>query len=345
MRIASHVQRYAEIGRVLARYGWKHSLAYLGLERFTRSKQVTPDKAEELLPPEAVRSILTDLGTTYVKVGQILSTRPDLLPDPYVRELEKLQDDAPPLPFEEIKAVVEDALGKPLDDVFDEFDPTCLAAASIGQVHRAVYKGRQVAVKVRRPGIEHTVETDLDIITTLARRLENTIPAARRYRVAQVVQDLADFVRRELDFVTEARNADSLREAIGDNPNVKIPKVEWSVTTRRVLVIEMLEGVRVSDRAQMDAMGVDKALTAERLAETMIRQIFLEGVFHGDPHPGNLTVEPGPVIGFMDFGNVTFLDEQSRELLLRMLLAMQRGDASSYADALLDLTIGAEEID
>ena len=345
MRLASHVHRYAEIGAVLARYGWQHALAYLGLERFTRTKKVSPEQTEELLPPAAVRSILTDLGTTYVKVGQILSTRPDLLPEAYIRELEKLQDDAPPLPFQVIREVIEDSIGQPLEDVFDEFDPKCMAAASIGQVHAAVYQGRRVAVKVRRPGVEHTVETDLDIITSLARRLEQTIPAARRYRVAQVVQDLGDFVRRELDYLAEARNTESLRAAIGDNPHVKIPSIEWDVTTRRVLVMEMLEGVRLSDRIALAKSDVDGVLAARRLAETMIRQIFLKGTFHGDPHPGNLTVEDRGVIGFMDFGNVTCLDEQSRQLLLRMLLAMQRGDALTYADALLDLTIGSGEVD
>lgn len=345
MLLKSHMQRYAEIGAVLARYGWHHALAYLGLQRFGRSRQVAPGRTEELLPPAAVRDILTELGGTYVKLGQILSSRPDLLPEAYVRELEKLQDDAPPLPFEVIRDVVEDALGNPIEAVFDEFDSCSLAAASIGQVHAAVYKGRRVAVKVRRPGVEHTVETDLDIITSLARRLEHTLPAARRYRIAQVVQDLADFIRRELDFVTEARNTESLRAAVGRNQYVKIPFIEWEVTTRRVLVMEMLEGVRVSDREGLARAGIDQVLIARRLAETMIRQIFIKGVFHGDPHPGNLTVEEGGVIGFMDFGNVTCIDEQSRQLLLRMLLAMQRGDAPTYADALLDLAIGSGDVD
>jgi len=339
------MSRYAEIGRVLARHGWRSALAYLGLERGLRRREVTVERAEELFPPAAVREILSDLGPTYVKIGQILSTRPDLVPEPYVRELEKLQDSAPPIPSRDVDRVIEDALGRPAGQAFHSFTAEPLAAASIGQVHAARFQGRDVVVKVRRPGIQHKVEADLDIITGLARRLEHTLPIARKYNVSAVIRDLATFVRAELDFVNEGRNADTLRRSMSGVPFVRVPRIEWSASTSRVLVMERLEGVKATDAEGLRRLNIDRPLVARRIAETMIRQVFVNGLFHGDPHPGNIMVGAGGTIGFLDCGNVTALDSYTRARLLEMLLAMHRCDSAGFADSLLELSVGAEETD
>ncbi len=345
MKLATQVGRYAEIATVLARHGWQGALAYLGFERLARRREVSRERAAEILPHSAVRSILSELGPTYIKIGQILSTRPDIVPEPYVKELERLQDDAAPVPLHAVRAEIEKSLGRPVEEIFDEFDPAPLASASMSQVHRAVYQGRAVAVKVQRPSIDRTIEADFVILRTLAQRLEHTWPAARRHDLTVLLDDLHDFVRAEMDFSAEGRNADRLRESLGDDESVRIPHVEWSITTRRVLVTEYLDGVKATDEVGLERIGANRSEVAERLGSTMVHQIFLNGLFHGDPHPGNVLVFADGSIGLLDFGNVPRLLPNTRQLLLNMLVGLHRDDAAAFADALLELAGGDEKVD
>lgn len=337
------MNRYAEIGAVLARHGWRAALAYLGLSMPWHRPEVPVDRLEEVLPPSSVRQILSDLGPTYVKIGQLLSTRPDVIPESYVRELERLQDKAPPVEAKAIIEVAEASLGRKIDEAFESFEPQPIASASISQVHAAVYQGRKVAVKIQRPGIERTIETDTHIVRNLARRLERAWPLARRYDVVGLVGDLTDHLRAELDFALEGRNTDRLRESLQGGE--RIPRIEWAVTTPRVLVMQYMDGVKITDSAGLDRIGVDRKIIARRLAESMVRQIFVTGLFHGDPHPGNLLAFPDNSIGFLDFGNVARLDPRTRGLLVRLLMALARWDSEDFADALLDLAVGAEDVD
>lgn len=339
------VGRYTEIARVLARHGWHGALGYLGLERRLRGRSPEGARAQELLPATALREILSELGPTYVKIGQVLSTRPDLLPEPYVRELEKLQDQAPPVPFEQITATLEEALGKPVHEVFESFCDKPVASASISQVHRAVYEGRDVAVKVQRPDIEPTIEADFVILRGLIQQLEATWPLARRHDLRSLVGDLHETLRQELDFEREGRNADRLRASVGKDPGVRVPRVEWAVTTRRVLVTEFLDGAKVTDEEALGKLGVSRAKAARELGEAMMRQIFVTGIFHGDPHPGNILVLHDGAIGFVDLGNVVTLTGRTRELLLTMFLSLHRGDSPAFADALTDLACADDNFD
>lgn len=345
MKLATQMSRYSEIGRVLARHGWHSALGYLGIERLSRDREVPAERAHELLPPSAVRRILADLGPTYVKIGQILSTRPDLVPDPYVKELEKLQDQAAPVAVEEIRAALEEAFGKPVEEVFDEFDPEPLAAASISQVHTAVYQGRRVAVKVQRPGIERTIEADFVILRSLAQHLEATWPLARRHDLGGLTSDLHDYIRQELDFAQEGRNADRLRASVGSRPSIHVPRVEWSLTTSRVLVTELLVGAKITDDEGLERLGADRSRLARTLAETMLHQIFVSGVFHGDPHPGNVLALADGSIGLLDLGNVPTLTPRTRELVLSMFLSLHRQDSASFSDALSDLAGADDTVD
>jgi len=341
LRFRRHASRVAEVAAALIRHGWHPALRYLGLDRFRRRDQ---SEDETALPASSLRAMLSELGPTYVKVGQLLSTRPDLIPPAYVEELEKLQDQGEPIPLDQVRAVLREELGDP-DEAFEDFDPQPLAAASLGQVHRARLRGvGAVIVKVQRPGAREVVETDLEILFQLARALQAASSRARRIDVVSVVEDVASLLRSELDYTAEGRNADRLRSQLAPGAPVRIPKVHWEHTTRRVLVMECLTGCKVTDLGALRAMGLSPERIAEHLASVLLRQIFIDGVFHGDPHPGNVQAFRDGSIGFVDFGVVGHLDGASRKRLLEMLTAIYRGEGEAFAEHLLALCYRNEHV-
>ena len=284
-------------------------------------------------------------GVVFVKLGQVLSTRRDVLPPEFVQELGRLQDCAAPVPWPQIERVLREELGDP-HEVFAAFDRTPLAAASIAQVHRATLRsGEEVVVKIQRPGVRAVVERDLDIVGRLARTLHDRAGWARSFGVVDLANGFATALREELDFRVEARNMASVA-ATARSGDVVIPRPHDDLCTSRVLVMQRLDGVALSKAGpRVDSAGLDRTALARTLLDTVLRQIVLDGVFHADPHPGNILLLDDGRLGLIDFGSVGRLDTELRGCLQRMLIAMNRGDAVAVTDAFLEVVARPDELD
>lgn len=296
--------------------------------------------------PVHLREMLEELGPTFVKLGQLLSTRPDIVPEPYISELVKLQDTAPTLPVSEVHRVIQSEFDAPVRDLYLEFDETPLAAASLAQVHRArLLDGTPVIVKVQRPGIRDQVETDIEILYKRAKFLEGHWERARTYGVMDIVDEFATTIREELDYTREARNTDLLRDQIAHLPGIDVPAVYWNLTTSKVLTLEQMMGIKVTDLPRHPFPGVDPKDIAQRLASAFMDQVFVAGFFHADPHPGNILVSQDGDIQLVDIGQVGRLDPESRTGAIRMLVAFEQQDMRALADDVLNLGIIYEEVD
>lgn len=289
---------------------------------------------------------LEELGATFIKLGQVLSTRPDLLPTEYQAELAKLQDAAPPVDWAAVRPLLEEELGRPVEEVFAHFDPVPLAAASIGQAHGATLPdGTEVVVKVRRPGVVEQVEEDLEILQDLAAAASRRWELADQYDVVGLAQEFAQTLRAELDYIREGRNAERFADNFAGEPAVHIPRVFWETTTSRVLTLERIRGIKIDDLAALDAAGIDRAALAQRAARIVLKMVFEDRFFHADPHPGNFFVEPDGRIGLIDFGMVGTVDERTQEQLVDLLLAITSQDADRLVDAFLALGIARRRVD
>lgn len=281
--------------------------------------------------PERLRRTLEELGATYVKVGQFLSGRADLLPPEYVEELSKLLDSAPPVPVAEIRDLIEEELGSPVEELFAAFEDSPMASASIGQVHRAtLHDGQPVVVKVQRPGIEREVEADLDLVLRQARFLERRSERMRDYNLVAITEELARSLREELDYRIEGRNAERLRMNLSGDPRLIVPYVYWDLTTRRVITLEFLDGIQFNELDRMREEGFDLPEIAHVAVEAYLKQIFVDGFYHADPHPANLMVIDGRV-AFLDFGNAGYLSPRQKELLGDMFLQILDEDVGGIA--------------
>ncbi len=345
-RAGNWVRRVRQVTSVLARFGFGSIIQMMGLGRFlpTRWRGLEEEDKAAIDPAVRVRMAFEELGATAIKLGQALSARTDILPLEYARELRKLQEGVPPVSFDEAREVVEQELGEPLDELFLEFDPKPIAAASLSQVHRARTRtGELVAVKVQKPGIETQVETDLDILVRGARYVEQRVEWARKHNIADAAKEFAHSLRDELDFLTEARSTEQLKENMSDDDRVKVPRVHWSLTRRRVLTMEWIEGIRLDDTEALDDVGVDRRELADDFAEMMLKQIFYEGYFHADPHPGNLRYTADEQIAFMDCGNVGMMGRRLRDAFIRLLMAVLDHDAQGVFDQIVVIGTISEE--
>ena len=345
----SHLTRYRQIAGVLARHGLGYATDALGLARFLPLQMGLLGHARREEPyteAEHMRLALEDLGATFVKLGQILSTRADIVPEPYQRELAKLQDGVPPVPTEAVEAVVVAELGRPIDELFAAFDPTPLAAASIGQAHAArMADGTEVVVKIRRPGVVAQVNEDLEILVNLAQRASRHARWAEQFDFVGLAQEFADTLRAELDYVREAENAVRFAHLLGDDPAVRIPRIFADHSTSRVLTLERFGGLKVSDVAGLDAAGIDRKALAERLAGLNLTTVFEHGFFHADPHPGNFFIEPSGRIGLIDFGMVGDVSPVLRQQLAAFFIAVDAKDSDRLVDVLLDVCTSRGHVD
>ncbi len=326
----AEISRARYIAEVLVRNGLGFLVESLGLKRFLfpwRARSVEAGaRASVLSVPQRVRLTLEQLGPTYIKLGQILSTRPDILPPAYIAELSKLLDAAPPAPTAEIVATIERELGKPLRQCYLDFSETAIASASIGQVHRArLHDGTAVVVKVQRPGVERLIEADLHLLLRQTHFLEARSATLRDYRLSEIVDEFCQALRDELDYTIEGRNAERLRAMITDE-GVEIPRVYWELTTRRVITLSDLQGIKLTELERLKECGYDLHSIAERIVQVYLKQVFVYGLFHADPHPANILVCDGR-IGLVDFGVVGYLTPRMREDLGDLLFALTRQDA------------------
>lgn len=344
-----HINRYREVASVLARHGFGLILEEMGLiNLLSLPKRIF--RIEEEVDPQTLgarlRKAIEELGPTYVKMGQIASTRPDILPEYVINELEKLQDQVPPFSFSEACKIVEAELGAVPSEIFMEFVETPIAAASIGQVHYAVLKsGEEVAVKVQRPMIAHTIETDLEILLDLAGLAERRIEWAGHYHVREMVEEFARSLRSELDYSIEGRNAEKIGKQFAEDSTIRIPKVYWEYSKKKVLTLEFMRGIKLSQIENIENLGYKREVLAENLIRAMFKQILLEGFFHGDPHPGNIFVLPGQIISFIDFGMVGRLSPDMKHNFASLVIAMMRQKTEEMIDAVFEMGIAPEDID
>lgn len=345
----SHSDRYRQIADTLLRHGLGVLVGAAGLDRWLPFHHGLLGHVRRDQPysnPEHLRLALEQLGPTFVKLGQVLSTRPDLLPEPYRVELARLQDSAPAVPGSVVQELIEKELGLSPAEAFASFDPEPLASASIGQAHAArMLDGTDVVVKVRRPGAREQVEVDLEILQNLAVYAGRHWKAADAYDVEGVVDEFARTLRAELDYLCEGRNADRFAKNFAADPSVHIPRVVWATTTSRVLTLERIRGIKVDDLSGLDTAGIDRRALAVRATRALAKMIFEDRFFHADPHPGNLLIEHSGTIGLIDFGMVGEVDESLRNGLADLLLALTRGSAQKAASALADLSVGHTAVD
>ena len=346
--MANH-QRERQIAEILLRHGMEYLVGMLGLDRLVSlERRVLGRAPAEGLPtrPEDLRLALEELGPTFIKLGQVLSTRADLLPQEYQDELAKLQDAGPRIPAAEVQEIIDRELGDDGSPAFASFDSEPLAAASIGQAHAATLQdGTEVVLKIRRPGVVETVEQDLEIVRNLAARAGRRWETAARYDVVALAEEFADALRAQLDYLREGRNADRFAANFAGDDDVLIPRVFWELTTSSVITLERLRGLKINDVTALDAAGVDRHALAERSAGVTAKMVFEDGFFHADPHPGNFFIQSSGQIGIIDFGLVGVLDDGLRDRLGKVLAAFVRERPGPLADALLALGTSAGPVD
>ena len=346
-----HTQRYRQILTVLFKYGFGDLLDILKIERYLESGlHMVSGKLWKRIETRSraarARMALEELGPTFIKMGQILSTRPDLLPVEFIQELPKLQDNVQPFPFADVREMIEQEFGKPLDQVFSHFDEQPLAAASIGQVHRArTSDGEDVVVKVQRPDISRTIEVDLEIMMHIAGLMERHVEGWDIQRPTRIVEEFARTIEKELDYTLEAAYMERFAKQFANDPMVYVPKVYREVTSARVLTMEYIDGVKASDIERLEKEGLDRRIIAQRGFNLIMRQIFTYGFFHADPHPGNIFVLPDNVICYLDFGMMGRINLKSREDFADLAMSIVLRDSMKAADALLEIAISEKEPD
>lgn len=339
-----NLARLREISAIVARHGFGD---VLDRSRILESLGLHP-RAEEapaerrLSRAERFRNMLVELGPTFVKFGQVLSTRPDLLPADFVRELSTLQDRVPPLPLEQVQEVIEQGLGKPVSSLFSVLEPEPLASASIGQVHAAITAaGDKVVVKVQRPRLTDRIQADLDLLYYLAQFLESVVSETGVYSPTGIVEEFERTLKEELDFVHEAANVRLFHGHNEGRTNFVIPRVFDELSCGTVLTLERLDGCKITD---LDPARHDREAVARNLVEGVFLQVFVDGAFHGDPHPGNLFVLPDNRIGLVDFGIVGRLNRQMQETIVILVLAIALRDADTVARLLYKVGVPDERI-
>jgi len=346
-----NVRRLCQILQVLVKYGFSYIVDRLHIEQNIIGRRLVRfgpiKKLDVFNQPVSVRArkVLEELGPTFIKLGQILSTRPDLIPLEFCKEFEKLQDEVPAFEYEKVEELIRSEFKKPVSKLFSDFSPEPCAAASLSQVHLAELKtGKKVVVKVQRPDIEKIVTVDLEILYGLAKLAEKHIEESRIHNPVGVVNEFKKTLLKELDFNIEANNIERFRRNFKDDNTVYIPRVFHDLSSKRILTIERIEGIKVSDIEKIEESGLDRKQIAVNGANAVLKQVFIDGFFHADPHPGNIFVMGGNRIAFLDYGMVGRIDEETKGWIASILTAVVERDVSEITEALM--AMGAiEEVD
>jgi ubiquinone biosynthesis protein len=340
LKFFRNLGRTREIVTVLLNHGFGDVVERLRLMRYLRWwRRVIlrrPEPAPRLTMAQRIRMALEELGPTFIKFGQIVSTRPDLVPAPIIAELEKLQEHVPPFPGSEAVRILETEFGRPVSELFARFETTPVAAGSLGQVHRAVHlDGRALAVKIRRPNVVRDVERDLSLMTELAILIERHLPEAEIFDPVGLVNQFARSIRRELNFAREGRTIDEFRRLFRNDATLFVPAVCWEATSEAVVTLEFIEGLKITDREALLAAGMSPAEVAANGARIFMKMAFEFGFFHGDPHPGNIRILRNGVIGLIDYGMVGRLEDEKREQLADLFLAVHQGNVRGCVEQVL----------
>ena len=339
-----NLKRFDEILLVLLEEGFGYLISKIKLKGRLTPKQWSkrPPKKEAMPPEIRLRKTLERLGPTFVKFGQVLSVRPDLVPKNYIRELEKLQDEVPPFSFDEVKELIESELKKPLNQLFSKFEKKPIASASISQVHKAVLKnGKVVAVKVQRPNVEEIMQEDIQIMLHISSLLENHIKKVKKYNPVNIVKEFANWTKDELDFVLEARNAKIFYLNFKDDKNIVIPEVYDQYTTKKIITLEFIDGIELNNikvlKKELKKRKVNSDFIIKQGFDAVLTQVFLHGFFHADPHPGNIIITKNNKVAFVDFGIVGRFDQDLKEKSTDLLYGLVFHDVDKITDTLIDM--------
>ena len=345
-------KRSKEILLVLSKYGLGYFLNLPAIERYFKfgkkffTKKTKEKTFECLTLPQRARIACEELGPTFIKFGQILSTRPDLMSREFIQEFSKLQDNVPMFDYTEVEKQFKEEFNKPINELFIEFDKQPVAAASLSQVHKAKFStGEIVAVKIQRPNIKEKIEVDVAILLDLAKFTERRLLNGSLYQPVEIVKEFAKTIKKELDFVNEGRNIDKFRKNFKEIETVRIPKVYWNLTAGKILTMEFIDGVKISDTVKLKNSKFNKKIIAARGADMILKQIFADGFFHGDPHPGNIFVLENNVIALLDFGMVGRINEDRISSMADMIIAAIKIDADKVIEALINMDIVGREAD
>ena len=342
LNAARDMGRVQDIASVLIRYGFGGFVRGMGMGRaLERAGRVLHwqhvEDYVQLDTPQRIRRVLEELGPTFIKLGQILATRVDLFPPSYIAEFEKLQDQVPPMPFDELLPQLEEDLGGSVDEFFLDVDRQALAAASIAQVHKAVLKdGTPVILKIRRPGLRKLIEADLRLLNRIVEIAESESPEVRRFHPKEVLRQFNQSLRRELDLAAESRNAERVAANLADDLNIKIPHIYWQWTCERLNVQEYIQGIQGRDLAAVEAAGLDRKLLADRGTGAVMKMIMEDGFFHADPHAGNVFYLDDNRLAFIDFGMIGRLTDDRREQVVSLLYGMTNHLPVKVAEILED---------
>ncbi len=344
------IRRFNQILRILTKHGFGFAIQQLRLEDHIIGRGIIKMRiVRRFIEPRESRAVrlrkaLEELGPTFIKFGQILSIRPDLIPLDLCNELSKLQDHVPPFGYECVRKQIRESFGKYPEELFASFDPEPLAAASLGQVHRAKLKtGESVVVKVQRPDIRKTIETDIDILYTLAQLANRYMQEVRLFNPIGIVDEFSKVITKEIDFTCEAHNIDRFRKNFKNSAMVHIPAVFWDCTRSRVITTEEIKGIRLNDYLNQMHTAEEKKAVAANGADAVLQQIFIDGFFHADPHPGNIFILPNNVVAFIDFGMVGRLDEDTKDVIVSLLIAVSMKNINGILKALERLGAFVEE--
>ena len=340
-----YINRYREIAMQFSKSGLGFIIEEIGLDRvLSLPKRILlrqqNDEYLEKTYAERIRIFIEEMGTTFIKLGQIASTRADLLPPDLIYELEKLQSHVSPFPASDARALIEESLEADIDDIFMIFDDVPVGSASIGQVHRAMlHTGEDVAVKVQRPNIEKTVRTDLEILRHLALLAEANLEWARNYQVTDMIDEFSDALINELDYTIEARNVERIGKTHRNDKKVKIPEIYWDYSSKNVMVMDFIKGTPVNQLKKLDELGINRSMVADTLARSIFKQIFEEGYFHGDPHPGNVNVLDDGTVVFLDFGMVGRLTSDLKNNFGSLLISLMKHDSDGVVKSIVKMGV------
>lgn len=344
-----HINRYRDIAMALTRHGFGFVVEEMDIFHLLSIPERmgwTSAKTDRKTVGERIRHVIEELGPTFVKLGQIASTRSDLIPPSILKELEKLQDNVVPFSFHDVRTIAEAELGFKLEHAFASFDSEPVAAASIGQVHiGTLHSGERVAVKIQRPGIDHTVRTDLAILQNLAVLAEARFEWAKRFQLRNMIDSFGKSLIEELDYTVEARNTETLYKQTLPHTRIRIPRIYGEYSSKKLMTMEYLDGTKLNQPELLRAKGYDPKSIAEKLMQAVLQQIFIDGFFHADPHPGNLMVLPGEIIAFLDFGMVGRLTPEMKQHFAGLIIALMRQSTTGVIKSVLRMGLVTERVD
>lgn len=345
------IKRFNQILLVLFEEGFDFLLSKIRLKHhipITKRLKSRLRKDEGIKPEVMLRKTLERLGPTFIKFGQVLSVRPDLIPKEYCKELEELQDKVPEFPFSDVRAIIEKEFGKSIEHLFLHFEKKPIASASISQVHKAILKnGEKVAVKVQRPNVKHLMETDIEIMFYFAKLLENNVEKIKNFNPVDIVEEFKEWTEKELDFRLEARNAERFKQNFKGSKTVYIPKVYDDLTTEHVLTLEFIDGIELHNIGEIKRKRkkLDFNEIIKNGFEAVMTQVFVHGIFHADPHPGNIIIIRNNSIAFVDFGIVGYFDEKLKNKCIDLLYGIVEQDEGLVMDTLISMGMESDDID